>query len=98
MVLQLEFFNTIDLKGTELAEATDKAKKQECRVLEIMQVYKKMTPIECWKVFNSLYPEPPLTSIRRSMTVLTSKGFLEMCDEMKKEILGKPNHYWRVII
>lgn len=94
--MQLEFFNTIDLKGTELAEATNQAQKQDERVLRIFKLYRKMTPFECWNVYNLFFPEAPVTSIRRSMTVLTNKGFLEMCDEMKKEILGKPNHYWKI--
>lgn len=94
--MQLEFFNTIDLKGTELLNAIDKAQHQERKVLDIMRVYKKLTPFEVSDIYNSLYPAAPVTSIRRSMTVLTDKGFLEMCDEMKKEVYGKPNHYWRL--
>lgn len=97
MTVQLDiFFNTIDLKGQDLAEATNQAQKQDDRILEIMKRHKKLTPFEVSDIYNSLYPVAPVTSIRRSMTVLTDKGFLEMCDEMKKEVYGKPNHYWRL--
>lgn len=96
MTLQLEFFNTIDLKGRELIEATSQAQKQDDRVLGIFKIFKKMTPFEVSNIYNSRYPPAPVTSIRRSMTVLTKKGFLIMCDEMKKEVYGSPNHYWKL--
>lgn len=92
---QLSFFNTIHLSGNNLAEATGQALKQDERVLQILKAG-AMTPIQVSKVYNQLYPEAPLTSIRRSMTVLTKKGFLEKCFEMKQEKYGKENHLWRV--
>lgn len=95
--MQLNFFNTIELSGPPLVEATEQASKQDDRV---MKIFKKMgcklTPFQVSEIYNKLYPECPVTSIRRSLTVLTTKGFLTMCDEMKIERYNKPNHYWKI--
>lgn len=94
--LEISFFNTIDLTGRQLSEAENQAYKQDDRVLQILKSGDKMTPFEVSEIYNSLYNEAPVTSIRRSMTVLTDRGLLQMCDEMKVERFGKPNHYWKV--
>lgn len=94
--LEISFFNTIDLAGKELSEAENQACKQDDRVLQILKSGDKMTPFEVSEAYNSKYSEAPVTSIRRSMTVLTDRGLLIMCDEMKVERFGKPNHYWKV--
>lgn len=93
------FFNTISLSGHELVAARKDCFKQDERVLQILHDRGgKMTPFEVSAVYNSKYPEAPITSIRRSMTVLTKKGQLEMLDEMKQEKYGKPNHYWKAVV
>ena len=93
--MQLEiFFNTINLQGEELAEARRKCSKQDERILEIITAHKKLTPFQVNDIYNSLYPVAPVTSIRRSLTVLTNRGLILMSSEMTKERLGKPNHFW----
>lgn len=94
--MQLNFFNTIELSGPPLVEATEQACKQDDRVLLILKKLGKATPFMVSEIYNKLYPECPVTSIRRSLTVLTTKGFLIMCDEMKVERYNKPNHYWKI--
>lgn len=96
MSQQLDFFNTIHLFGPELKEAEGKADRQNQRVLNIVKGLGKATPFQVAEVYNRMYPECPLTSIRRAMTCLTDQGKLEMLDEMKKEKFGHNNHYWKV--
>jgi Fe2+ or Zn2+ uptake regulation protein len=93
--MQLSFFNTIHLSGQPLKEAKEQCSLQEGRILDLMQIGQKMTPIEVWGHYCSLYPPCPVTSIRRAMTCLTDKGLLEKCEEMKEGIYGKPNHTWK---
>lgn len=95
--MQLDFFNTINLSGVPLQEATEKACHQNDRVLKIMKELIKATPFQVSEVYDKLYSPAPITSIRRSMTVLTSQGKLEMTDEMKKGKYGMNNHVWKII-
>jgi len=96
--MQLEiFFNTIHLGGVELITARNKCSKQDERILNILIKHKKLTPFEVMDIYNSLYPVAPVTSIRRSLTVLTNRGLLKKCDEMKIERLGTKNHFWKLI-
>lgn len=95
--MQLDiFYNTIHLSGKPLADARAQAGCQNERVVEIVKDLGKATPWKVWEAYKRLYPEAPITSLRRSMTVLTKQGRLEKCFEMEKERLGQPNHYWRV--
>lgn len=95
--MQLDFFNTIHLAGPELVSAKKQTGLQDERVLEIIRKGVKMTPFQVSSEYDKLYNPAPVTSIRRSMTVLTDRGKLEMCDEMVTEKYGKPNHYWKIV-
>lgn len=94
--MQLNFFNSIELTGPPLVEATEQASKQDDRVFLILKKLGKATPFMVSEIYNRLYPECPVTSIRRSLTVLTTKGELIKCDEMIKEKFGMKNHYWKI--
>lgn len=92
------FFNTIHLKGQELKEVKESCSRQEERVYGLFVTYGSMTPAECSMIYNDNYPNTPLTSIRRAITVLTERGKLEKLDEMKEGNFGKRNHKWRAVI
>ena len=91
------FFNTVKLSGSDLAEATRQADCQNGRVLDIIRKAGRLTPFQVSSIYDKLYDPAPVTSIRRSMTVLTKQGKLAKCDEMKTERYGMKNHYWRVV-
>ena len=93
--MQLDFFNTINLKGEELKEAKESCNRQEERVYGLFVTYGSMTPAECLRFYNENYPEIPLTSCRRAITVLTERGKLEKLDEMKEGNFGKKNYMWK---
>ena len=92
-----EFFNTIHLSGTELKEAKEQTGLQDQRVLEIFRGYGELTPVDCWQAYCCRFPECPLTSIRRSITVLTGKGLLMKLDKMKPGRYGKKNYLWKIV-
>ena len=97
MKKQKNYFDTTKLPKEQLKQAVSKATVQDKRVLSIFKRKKRpMTPAEVWDVYCKLYPVCPITSIRRSMTVLTEKGKLEKTDKLKNGMYGKPNHVWRL--
>lgn len=92
------FYNTIGLKGESLAAAGLQCSVQEARIIEIMFMRAlAMTPFEVLKIYETMYPVVPVTSIRRAMTSLAKQGILEKTGEMKLEQFGKPNHTWKLV-
>ena len=89
---QLNFFNTINLTGAQLAKAHLECGKQDIKVLEhfIYNHTKNFTPWEVCESVGGLF-----TSVRRSITNLTAKGYLVKLDEQRQERYGKPNYCWR---
>lgn len=96
-VPKAEFYNTIHLQGPELAAAKAQTADQDSRVLEIFRKGGKLTPVDAWEAYCRDFPAPPLTSIRRSITVLTGQGKLQKLAEMKMGKFGKPNYLWQAL-
>lgn len=94
------FHNTISLVGKKLTEARKKAKTQNERIYLIFveNKGKKMTPFDVHSKYSKLYPNAPITSIRRSITHLTDNGAIEKLDKMQKGSYGKNNHLWTLKI
>ena len=91
------FYNTIFLNGKELKTAHKKTKGQEKLVLNFFRKnYKKMfTPCEVWKYAEKKTKKNiPLTSIRRTITDLTTRGLLTKTCFQKIGIYGSKNHCW----
>ena len=94
--MKQSFHNTINLNGSSLDRAEDKARTQEERELAFFISHSGglFTPFDVWgKVF--LLHEP-ITSVRRAMTNLERSGYLEKTDIMKPGNYGKPNFCWRL--
>ena len=92
---QLEFFNTINLKGFQLDKAIKTVETQNDRVHQILlQTKAKLTPPQVHEIYCELYPDCPLTSIRRSLTTLTNNNRIIMLGDMVEGLYGKPNHQW----
>lgn len=93
-----EFFNTIHLSGSELTAAKGQTGLQDRRIIGLFEFWDcKMTPFELHEHYENQFGRTPITSIRRSITVLTRRGKLEKLSEMKLEREGKVNHYWRLV-
>jgi len=90
------FFNTIHLPEPDLKAAKAQTGLQDQRVMAIFREKGKLTPVEAWEAYCQAFPACPLTSIRRSITVLTGRGLLRKLPEMKAGRFGKPNYVWSV--
>jgi hypothetical protein len=95
---QPHYYNTLNIGGQKLLNAIENAKKQKARVMVIMQAKRrKMTPSEVHSVYVAWFKgNPPLTSIRRSMTDLTTSGKLEKTPDKVMGIYGSPEHKWQL--
>lgn len=89
-----EFYNSINLQGADLETAKAKCTRQEYRIFQIFKTGNAYTPFEIQEIYQKQYPEIPITSIRRAITNLESRGFLKKTETMKAERYGKPNHKW----
>ena len=94
--MKQSFHNTINLNGSSLDRAEDKAKTQEERVLAFFCGVgdREYTPDEVLMfVFNDSIP---ITSVRRAMTNLANDGYLKKTEIMRPGQYGKRTHAWRL--
>jgi predicted transcriptional regulator len=90
----MSYYNTTNINGKFLSDAVKKAKSQNDKILNFMleNPNKKYTPEH---VHDLLFSENvPLTSVRRSFSVLQGKG---MITKTKEKVLGKygrPVYVW----
>ena len=88
------YFNTLGETGEELEQSQAHTEHQEAVILGFFKSHRgrRFTPFEVRSIIN--WHAKPITSVRRAMTNLTSRGFLVKTAEMRMEQLGKPNHTW----
>ena len=90
------YFNTTS-ELEKLPEYIGKAKTQNERVLQILtEANTHLSPPQVWAHYQNRYAKCPLTSIRRSLSVLTKKGDIEMVLVKKQGLFGRSNYQWRV--
>lgn len=97
MSVSTDYFNTTNVEGEQLKLYGLKARKQHAKILLFFMRNrgKQFSPTEVW--VNLFAPdETPLTSIRRSITVLTKKGALKKTDKQKEGMYGRPEYKWEV--
>ena len=92
------YYNTLNIGGQNLLNAIENAKKQEDRIMVIMQAKRRpMSPSQIFEVYKSWFTgNTPLTSIRRALTNMTKADKLEMTDIQVQGIYGKPEHKWQL--
>lgn len=93
----MSYYNTNKERGETLERSERKAQTQEEKILHWMQRFEKeklWTPEEIhYYVFSE---RPPLTSVRRAMTNLATRGLIERSKGMKMGKYGKMIHTWRL--
>ncbi len=89
------FHNSTNLTGRDLQAAQTKARSQSEIILDYFQRFDDvwLTPFQVQK---RTLPNAPITSVRRSMTDLTKAGKLRKTNVKVQEVLGSPNHKWRL--
>jgi hypothetical protein len=99
--MSLNYFNTTQLSGSELQGCTTQARKQDELVLDVFMIKGRFTPSECWQYLMNtgrIDDHTPLTSIRRSITVLTDKGRLNNTGVKRIGIFGRPENVWKLVM
>ena len=89
----MSHYNTTKESGKQLEIFEQTAKNQESQILELMKLYKKLSPSDVQKYFSNF----PLTSVRRALTNLSNQGKLIKTDEKKKGIYGRDEYLWETI-
>ena len=92
------YYNTLNINGQNLLNAIENAKKQEDRIMVIMQAKRRpMSPSQILEVYKSWFTgNTPLTSIRRALSNLTKADKLEMTPDRIMGIYGQPEHKWQL--
>jgi hypothetical protein len=87
------FYDTVGLPDDELAERSNKAKRQEDLIRIMFDTKNAMTASEVWEGWSN-FPRPPITSIRRAMTNLAEEGFLIKTSNTRIGLYGMANHVY----
>ena len=90
----MSYYNTTSQKGEQLKVAWKKTESQDNKVMEYFNIHNKATPSEVWLHFNRHEGNVPITSIRRSITNLTSYNMLSKTENKKEGIYGRPEYVW----
>ena len=90
----MTYYNTTRQEGKQLEVSWDKTKSQDDKVMEYFRAHGKATPSEVWIHFNENENNVPITSIRRSITNLTSSNLLSKTDNKKEGVYGRPEYIW----
>lgn len=93
--MQLNFFNTISLQGEVLKKAQEECGEKDAEILTffINNHTQSYTPLQVCDQVGGLF-----TSVRRSISTLTKRGFLVKTTERVMERFGQVNYKWRVNI
>lgn len=93
---QLNFFNTTYLEGSELRQAVSAASKQDDKILIFFKNKpdQEFSPSQIWQVIFD--ESTPLTSCRRSLSVLTKKGLLIKTDSQSMGSYGRLEFKWKL--
>ena len=93
------YYNTNKTTGVKLKKYKENNNKQEGLILELFRLNPKLelSPFEVHTVLKRLNVlKAPITSIRRALTDLTSKGKLVKSSIMKMGPYGKQVHCWKL--
>jgi len=95
----MSYYNTTNLSGADLAQTRAKCRGQEAVVMDIFEWHKRaMSPDEVLDQYHIrvAHDETPITSIRRAMTTLTSKGLLVKTENQVRGAFGKLTYTWKL--
>ena len=87
----MSYYNTNSETGDTLTTSRTRVNVQEREIISVFngRPGRKMTPFD---VQDDVGHHVPITSIRRAITNLTSRGLLTKSDAMKLGRYGKMNH------
>jgi len=90
------FFNTTKLSGKDMVHERFNASRQEDKILRYFKDNQgAFSPAHLWEVLFK-NDGVPITSVRRAITGLTSKGLLVKTDKKVTGEYGKANYCWKL--
>ncbi len=98
--METSYHNTTDSVQPDLGKYEKKARSQEDQILVWFKIDEALVgagrgvPPSVIKAI--LFPDAPLTSVRRAMTNLTNRGELVKSDRQRKGPFGRPEYEWRL--
>jgi len=91
------YYNTNKETGEVLKKSNRKATNQEDLILTYFRCVKYPKELSPDYFINMVcFENTPITSIRRALTNLTKKGYLEKTDKMVTGQYGKKVHTWKL--
>ena len=95
------YYNTTNEKGSLLQTNMKQANNQEQLTLAVFQTYPNdnLSAYDVWQFLidnESINEQPPLTSIRRSITDLTNRNRLVKTDKRVLGNAGRSTYTWRL--
>lgn len=88
------YYNTTNSIPEKLTAYLKATQTQDDAILTFFRANEQsFTPFE---VQELVLPKAPVTSVRRSMTNLTDRGFLVKTDEQRNGLYVRPNYCWRL--
>lgn len=92
----MSYYNTTSLRGQPLKSAEKKSLTQDEAILHLFQSRTRdFTPSEVKRILDHTLNNPPLTSIRRSISSLTKSGNLIKTDKKRVGSYGRLEYAWR---
>lgn len=92
------FYNTTNLHGTALRAAQLKAGTQADEVLKLYKRFGALSPSQCLDRLEMEMTHPPLfTSVRRAISNLAMRGWLEKTSDLIPGKYGRDEHVYRLL-
>ena len=92
----MTYFNTTNETNPELSVYRLKAGTQDKKILAWFHGQVFNTGYSPSQVQEAVLPDAPITSVRRSMSNLTSEGELVKTTEKRQGIYGRPEYVWKL--
>lgn len=93
----MTFYNTINVRGSQLSVYIDDTKNQEDIIAGIFEMnpLAALTPEDILKISPD-FSRTPITSIRRAFTNLKKEGVIFKTDYQIEGMYGKPIYTWKL--
>jgi hypothetical protein len=91
------YYDTTRIPLTELAQAARRAEMQDDAVLAVFRAHLVMAPARCLEQLHAAGVPILITSVRRSISSLTSAGVLRKSPETVPGPYGAKEHLWELV-
>lgn len=89
--LSLDYFNTTNLAGNDLADRRQRTRAQDDAVLALYRKHGQLSPWQAWELLGKQWP---ITSIRRAVNTLAGRKALVKLDTYRMGPEGAREHLW----